>query len=1095
MWTPKRILILIAGLVMFLSGYGVYAYFLGGIDGLPPLPKEYLPGEGTLRIDSNGKVRVLPIDQKLVWAFGPDCSELKRSIKLDLTSKGWGLAADQFDPLPDGRVKLVPFSAFIMPKKQPLDKFPEINSLRCDEAYLTLDRPINNTTELSNRKVVAVELKCKPDNKLGIIIKNNRATPEENDDVELFIDPATPMFFDEKRNLVWTDGAVKLLDKQSQPHPTKVTATGMELHLNNEPRSGGRPKNKNAGPSGIDKLVLRSNVDMHLYVDSSSGFLGNNDAPKKDRGEPEKSHLYVKTNGTFVYDVIKDIATFDSPKQNPKSATQDEVMVMREHRVGESDADTGKVGEPLLTHYDQLDCHHLELQFRRKTSAATAATSTATTSTTSTASPVSAAPTSACAESKEPKENRSSQKIDKEIESARATALPGKEIKLTMDTEQLVAFGSELMYYSPTASSGPQTVIKGQPLKASKEGHVITARELLLVGANKEGKGQRAFAKGPGQIDMYDKSKSTPDRPLYPWHAFWKDTLTSTKDEVGGKVYDLITLSVDAAFVDDEQQQQLHGQKIQVWLEPADKSSAKSDKNAKAATGASQPLSGQRPAKIDAYGNVFVIAPDMKVKKADHLLVHFDDNGLARDQLPEDNPSASPLTLPSPELSNGTDKNRGGKTKAAPTTPSKDAPATAPPAKARKPFELEARQIVAYVARNGGRNDLREAVCEGNVLVQQEPANPKDKGVDIKGEMLNLLHHPQGDTLHVFGDSRRPANLHLGELILVGPKVTINQRDNIAEVEGVGAMQLPSNTTFKGEKPAKEGTKLTIHWNKNMLFDGKYAHFHGGVVAYQDTGSLRCQDLQVTLDRVVSFKEGEKEGQQAKVEIMVCDRKVFVVDEARDDKGNLANYQRLEATQVRLDNPVETTNSSGPGRVIFLQKGSSDLSVSPTAKANTQKPNPDQLLWTRIDFMGSMSSINKDNIRTSTFYDNIEVYHAPGNRPDMEMNPDRPPEGGFYLRSQMLRDYTRNDGNGKSTHFMRADRQVFFRSKDCHGRADVVKYNQEREIVIFEGTPGNPATIYQEQGAGTDPRQIQGMVILYNRRTGEFSLEGGNNIQ
>ena len=46
MWNSKRILLLGLGFVVFLAGYLVYAYFLGGIDGLPPLPKmlERSPG-------------------------------------------------------------------------------------------------------------------------------------------------------------------------------------------------------------------------------------------------------------------------------------------------------------------------------------------------------------------------------------------------------------------------------------------------------------------------------------------------------------------------------------------------------------------------------------------------------------------------------------------------------------------------------------------------------------------------------------------------------------------------------------------------------------------------------------------------------------------------------------------------------------------------------------------------------------------------------------------------------------------------------------------------------------------------------------------
>ena len=48
MWTPKRVLILVGGFALFLVGYAIYSYFLGGIDGLPPLPPEMLPVDGYL---------------------------------------------------------------------------------------------------------------------------------------------------------------------------------------------------------------------------------------------------------------------------------------------------------------------------------------------------------------------------------------------------------------------------------------------------------------------------------------------------------------------------------------------------------------------------------------------------------------------------------------------------------------------------------------------------------------------------------------------------------------------------------------------------------------------------------------------------------------------------------------------------------------------------------------------------------------------------------------------------------------------------------------------------------------------------------------
>src|SRR5262249_43392557 len=130
--------------------------------------------------------------------------------------------------------------------------------------------------------------------------------------------------------------------------------------------------------------------------------------------------------------------------------------------------------------------------------------------------------------------------------------------------EDLEAWGDELHYRSATASTGPQTILKGSAMHATKDGHKIVARELHLIGADKYGNGQQAFARGPGRIDVYDKSNPN---NLYPNRAEWRDSLIIVRENNGDIVQDLITLTGDASFVDEEHKQELRGQRIQVWLE------------------------------------------------------------------------------------------------------------------------------------------------------------------------------------------------------------------------------------------------------------------------------------------------------------------------------------------------------------------------------------------------------------------------------------------------------------------------------------------------------------------------------------------------
>ena len=1084
MWTPKRILILLAGLALFLCIYGVYAFFLSSIDGLPQLPEVYekadisLPPIGPEQIENR-------IRKKLRLAFGDACPELKRAIQLDLVGKGWGLAADQFEPEPDGRIKLTPFSAFMIPKKQDKNgEILEINTIRCDVAYLTLDREARNMAELGNRRIIAVELcrdprkparkppgKDEPPEPPDIMIKNNRGTRSTLDDVELWIIDGR-LYYEEAENKIWTKGLVKLYDPQTGKDPTTVTAKGMHLYLTKESNSapgktaGKHKSRKGEAVSGVDKLVLLSDVDMHLYVDSRAGFLGNAGAAKKPAAgaapketvESDVSHVRIKTLGKFTYDLPKDLAWFDSPESGNIGSFRDQVLVQREHKIPNSES-----------MYDEVKCDHLELQFRRKEEGTPTANSDG--------------------------------GINKEIEFARATPRAGDMVDLAMPTEKLRTRSLELEYFCATEERGPKIVLKGQPLMAAKEGHELHAQELVLIGADKNGNGQMASAKGPGQFDMFDKSapEDAPESRKFPWKAVFKDSLTSTKDKVGNKEFDLLTLTGDAAIIDEEHKQALQAQRILIWLEP-NESTAKAEPPQKDnASGAPQ----QKPSKLEAFGEVKMMSPDLNVQDAEHLKVYITEETAPENRLPAAaQDSGKPGAGPTDPLTIRLDPPGTTKGPAEPGQPGKSP--SDKDAKPKQPIDLQARDVVAYVTRVGTTNYLREVVTEGSVHVHQNGNTPQDKGVDIKGDMLNLLHHPQGDVLYVFGDAKKQAQLQLGELILTGPMVTINQKDNMAEVKGIGFMEMPSNTGFDGGKPTKPGTRLTVHWNKGMLFDGKFAEFEGGVVAYQDDASLRSQNMQVTLDRAVSFKEGQKDGQNAKVEKLACDGKVFVVEEKKDAKGNREQYHRLESTQVSLDNVLELVNASGPGKVIIISNGTEDQGLAPpgpatagsTAKGEKLPPQPkgEELQLTRIDFLTRMYSNNKDNVRTSKFYDNVQIYHAPGDRPDMKMDPDHPPKGGFYMRCEILTVYTMKIANDKTSQIMQAERKVSFRTQEFYGNASSAKYNQSQEIMIFEGVPGNPAKLYQFVPGTNQTREIQGMKILYNRRTGAIDVKDATGI-
>jgi hypothetical protein len=1094
------------GLLAFLACYVVYAFFLGGIDGLALLPEHLGPGE--LQEIADVDDGQSGIDGKLRMAFGRECNQVKKHFKFEIRKKGLVIAAAEASfKEPDGRVKLTDFSLAMF--KDPGDGLPpEINTIQSDYAFLSFDQRITSPADMDKAHIIGGELRSRPPS--AVVLINNRRTLETHDDLEVMVDQDS-LFYDEQAGKIWTDGYVTLLDKKTQPHPTRVKGRGMDLQLTREPPAG--KKVAKAAPkgdaSGVDRITLRSTVRMDLYPDSNSGFVGGNGkAPPAAPGKaPAKDHVVITTQGQFTFDVVEDVARFDSPPPNP--SFPDQVSVIREPLRDPSQVKEGDSQDHLL-------CDHLTLKFRRKQ------------------------PPPGAGRPGERLGDGPGERIgdrtggDREIESAHATITPGAgtEVVLSLDSENLACYCNELVYECATAERGSRTVLKGEPLEAARDGHKIKARRMTLVSADAKGRGQHVIADGPGQVDLFDR---TPGKG-YTTHALWKGLLTTTKYKEGERDLDLLTLTEDAAFIDDEHEQKLYGQRLQVWLESSDTPAQATPAGPKQETAVGG--SRQRPVKVEAYERVRAESPDLKVSDCASLKIRFKDDPRSNGSLPEvgaafgasapgalvpaEKPSSQPpgaldpgLPMPGPP---GSDP-RGLTPPVRDSQPAPDPRGLTPPArqdvsppprgeptKPKRPIDLKARDVIADVLRSGEKNDLQELVALGNVRVHQDGEKPGDKGVDIDGETLKLLHNADGDVLRVFGNDKGPAHLHLGELILIGPNVLIDQRVNTAAVEGVGLMHMPSNTSFDGGKPNKQGTRLTISWTHDMLFSlGKDADFNGGVIAYQDGSEMRCNTLQVTLDKVVSFKEGQKEGQGAKVQKIMAHGKVSVLDVVKDDKDQKVIAQRLlTCNQLEVDNEDNLVNATGPGTVCTLQYGTPEAGPGNGPKGPKQQPPPNanakpaELMLTRVEFRDRMfSRANADNsARDSKFMGFIHVYHFPAETLEAQVDSTKLPKGGLYLECDNLRVVSQQTKDKKTAQTMEAKQRVFVRTPDMYGRSDTLVFDDTNDIVILNGAAGNPAAVYQQLGGpGGKTRETRAGQILYNRKTGAISadrIEGVN---
>lgn len=1031
MWTPKRVLLLLSGFAAFISAYVVYAFWLGGIDGLPPLPRDYQPPEGNVIDPSAENPRPTPeAERKLEHAFGPGWKEeLKCNLWFEVRARNLVLATKDLDFQPDGRVRIAPFNVAIFGKEEPA-RAPEINTIRSEVALLTFDKPVRNLAELDKRKVVLCELVE------NIRIRNNRRTPRaSNDDVSLMT--PGPLFYHEDKHTIYTPAEVRLVDEQTKPKPSEITAVGMTLNLCTEPEAKPGPrvqapqKPKSQSISGVESIHLLATVEMHLWVESS-GFLGGNTEPAPKPSEPntEIPKLWITTQGPFHYFVspdeekAPDRAVFELPAQ--PSQLPEKVTVTR------------IAGPKPQEKRDQLHCDRLELTFRRKADAA--------------------APQ---------QEGRS---VNLAIQDAHAT---GRQVELHSDTDMLDASGDDFLYDARTK----QSTLKGTPeMWALKDGHEIFARELQIDTGQRDV--HQARARGPGRIHMLDRA--TGKRNL---HAGWTEGLDFNKDGP----HDCLTLRGNAVFEDTENQQNLQADTLKVWLQPAEPNAP--------ATAEPQKL---RPHHLKANGNVRALSQDLKIlDPTEELTIWFKD-APARQA-----PAAAPKSVAAPAVPPGVPPAPPWAEKQAasePIGPSLTRGLVPNPNgnKNKKPLELKARSVETHVVRTGERNDLERVWCQGNVHVHQEPATPEDRGVDISGDTLHLTHSPEGSVLVVTGNLGR---VQLNKITIMGPKVEIDQKLNTARVDGNGAMQMLTEKSFQGEKLEK-ATELTVHWNESMFFTGQIAHFVGRVQAEQNNSKLLCEEMQAFLDRPVSFKEGEKGGQSASVRDLVCDKKVHIDDEQREG-AQFLRRTRLVAPSVALNKEDGVLDASGPGKVFILQFGDKEgtapgaAPAQPVAKKNDKGEK--ELTLTRIEYQDKFRADDKpgsnNKSRMANFFGDVDVVNLPAESIDHRIDVDNKlPAGAMHLHCERLQILTQRHADGRTTQEMEGHRKVVIESQEFWGRADVVKYDEAKQLVILEAGANGVATIHRTTVQAGELSTMSGKKILYYRKTNQVNVDGATGI-
>jgi len=946
-WTPRRVLLLLGGILLFGGVYGFYARFLGWMDGLPQLPGQFLQAHD----DPNARLpevrAVSPTIKRICEAFGPDCLEQRSAhyptqLEFPSPDKSSTVLACGSPPFNNGstRIALAPFSiaTFGAPKPEHLrqpGEAPEINTFHADKAILEFDRPVNGPADMAKAKLLRMELISEPDpvrlrldRRCGVIhiTNNQRSTDPAKFLVVRSVGPLfyrDPKFVDPRTSPgpdIWTDAAIEIVDRQNLPRTAAAVKPAYRTFSIAETAETVAAKATDLQTSGAVMAVLGGQrlppptataIGLKVYLDPPNQAKSGAKKNGSTLSGVKRVELLEKVLLNLWVDAKQGLLTTSGgAKAGPLPAPPDAagaalggsfhgVETIRRLDRALLQVDTlGRLAyetDRTTARFDVVPDGNPDLpndvQVHRVPPLGDGLQRlySQVLEIEFQGSPVGA----------EANKTTKANTDGPAFKQLRAwTETPGRFVTLTSALDRLEAYGQYLQHDKATET----TSLRGLPLYAVRTNeprpdgknpgsNVLTAgtKEQAAILTLKPGPGPErtttATVEGPGRLELFDAAANANTI-----HAAWltRMSVTREKDVVNRRELDLFTFIDGAKFEDERAEFWLKGKELRLWMEPKDKVTDRA-----AGTGR------MMPHRVQALGDVMSHSTDIEIERADTLNVMFRDGVAPLQVAPKLEAKA---VVPAPPMG--------------PPPPKSVLPPPAPePAKPKPPMKLKARTVDTWMVRypipsapmakaNGEsmKYELDKARCEGAVEVHQDPAEPgpEKRGLDIRGQTLLVDSTPDGSVMTVTGaDDPNPGQVHHDGMSIIGAKIVLDQLHNTADVEGRGSLVLPSNTNLGGTD-LKRSSVVVIHWRDFMRFKGadRWTEFQGKVTAVQNESSVACHIMQVRLDRPVDFSRRKqpapgKEG-NPKIESVRC---YPAPEDLRDEAKDAYWVTYLESTR------------------------------------------------------------------------------------------------------------------------------------------------------------------------------------------------------
>ncbi len=416
----------------------------------------------------------------------------------------------------------------------------------------------------------------------------------------------------------------------------------------------------------------------------------------------------------------------------------------------------------------------------------------------------------------------------------------------------------------------------------------------------------------------------------------------------------------------------------------------------------------------------------------------------------------------------------------------------------RRKYEVEGNQLKMLLTVRDRRPEVTSLDMNGEVVFRETTAgSTTSQPLEVRGNYLHVDHADQPTA--EFELQGQPATITAAGMSIHAATLRMNRGKNEARIDSPGELHLPMKKDLSGK--LLDGMQfLVVRWQGGMRLENDLITFHGNVIANSNEGSLRTEQLLVTLSDPVRF-DGAAQQRETELAQLEC-REGVIAEFTQRDQGGPTSVQNMRLRSFIANLKTGQLTGVGPGEIESVHLASSTNKMAGFGNVvPAGAPAGQRLRFLRVQFQRDLRG-NLHNKHVEVSGDAKAIYGPVASweqRLDISVRRNPGPETVLISSDRLGIAESPMARLNRSSRFGPIELSAvgnvtiegsFGDQGTFTARSHTATYDQQKTMFVLQGDGRLPARLTRQEYVGAPFSETAFQKLIYIQATGEIKGEG-----